>query len=212
MTISLVLADEHPIVLDGLMQLFRVEPDIEVVACCATGMDALESVRTHRPDVLSLGLCMPGMDGLAVLREMNKAKLPTRAVLFTSAINEDQAINAIRLGVCGVVLKEMAPSLLVQCVRKVHAGEQWLEKRSFGRVLDTLLQREAAHRKVAGILTLREIEIVRMVASGQRNKAIADRLVISEGTVKSHLHNIYDKLDLGNRVALCLYAQQKGLV
>lgn len=102
--------------------------------------------------------------------------------------------------------------LLVQCVRKVHAGEQWLEKRSFGRVLDTLLQREAAHLEVARILTPREIEIVRMVASGQRNKEIADRLAISEGTVKTHLHNIYKKLGLSGRIVLHLYARRKGFV
>lgn len=212
MAITLVLADDHPIVLDGLAQLFQVEPDIEVVARCTTGKDALEAVRKHRPDALILCLCMPGMDGLAVLREMKKAKLPTRVVLFTSAIDEYQAIEAIRLGVCGVVLKEMAPSLLVRCIRKVHAGEQWLEKRSFGRVLGALLQREAANREVAEMLTLREIEVVRMVASGQRNKQIADRLAISEGTVKTHLHNIYKKLGLSGRIALTLYAQQKGLV
>jgi len=100
---------------------------------------------------------------------------------------------------------------LVQCVRKVHAGEQWLERSSIGRALDRLLQREAGAREIAGVLTTREIEIVRMVARGLRNKAIADRLGFSEGTVKTHLRNIYKKLCVDARVALTLYAQQKGL-
>lgn len=143
---------------------------------------------------------------------MREARLPTRVVVFTTAIDEDQALEAIRLGVRGVVLKEMAPRHLVQCVRKVHAGEQWLEKRSIGRVLDKLLQREAGARETAGVLTPREIEIVRMVARGLRNKEIGVGLAISEGTVKTHLHNIYEKLHVDGRVALTLYAQQKGLV
>ena len=212
MTIELVLVDNCPIVLDGLTQLFQAEPDMKVLARCATQEETLQAVRIHRPDVLILDICIPITAGLAVLREMKEAKLPTRVVVFTTAIDEDQALEAIRLGVRGVVLKEMAPRHLVQCVRKVHAGEQWLEKRSIGRVIDKLLQREAGAREIAGVLTPREIEIVRMVARGLRNKEIAVGLAINEGTVKTHLHNIYEKLRVDGRVALTLYAQQKGLV
>ena len=111
-----------------------------------------------------------------------------------------------------MVLKEMAPHLLVQCVRKVHAGEQWLEKRSVSLALETLLRREAASREVAKVVTARELEIVRMVASGLRNKEIAERLFISEGTIKMHLHNIYGKLGVDGRLQLARYAKEKGLV
>ena len=111
-----------------------------------------------------------------------------------------------------MVLKEMAPRLLVQCVRKVHAGEQWLEKRSVSLALERLLKREAAARKIAGLLTPREIEILRMVADGLRNKEIADRLYISEGTIKVHLHSIYEKLKVNSRLQLARYARDKGLV
>lgn len=211
MAITLVLVDNCPIVLDGLTQLFQAEPDMKVLARCATREETFLAVRTHRPDILILDICIPAMDGLAVLREMRKTKLSTRVVLFTSAIDEDQALEAIRLGVRGVVLKEMVPRHLLQCVRKVHAGEQWLEKHSIGRVLDKLLQREAGAREIAGVLTSREIEITRMVARGLRNKEIAVGLSISEGTVKTHLHNIYEKLRVDGRVALTLYAQQKRL-
>lgn len=211
MTIELVLVDNCPIVLDGLTQLFQAEPDMKVVAQCATHEDTLRAVRTHRPDVLIFDICIPIMDGLAVLREMKQTRLPTRVVVFTAAIDEDQALEAIRLGVRGVVLKGMASRLLVQCVRKVHAGEQWLEKYSVGRILDKLLQREAGAREIAGVLTPREIEIAQMVARGLRNRQIATGLSISEGTVKTHLHNIYEKLRVDGRVALTLYAQRKRL-
>jgi len=212
MAIRVVLADDHPIILDGLEVLFRMEQDIQVVARCVNGEEALQAVRQHRPDILILDIRMPGKDGLAVLREMNDDDLPTQVVLLTVALDEEETMEALRLGVRGVVLKEMAPQMLVQCIRKVHAGEQWLERRSVGRALEKLLWRETGTREVARLLTPREIEIVRMVAAGLRNKEIADKLSISEGTVKIHLHHIYEKLHLNGRLELALYAQDRGLV
>jgi DNA-binding NarL/FixJ family response regulator len=212
MTISLVLADDHRIVLDGLVQLFSLEQDFTILACCMNGEQALAAVRQHRPDILILDLRMPGKDGLAVLRALQQERLPTRTVLMTAALDEDEVLEAIRLGVRGVVLKDMAPPLLVQCVRKVHAGGEWLEKHSVARALEKLLKREAGVQQLAGVLTSREIEMVRMVASGLRNKQIAAKLSITEGTVKIHLHNIYEKLGVKGRTELILYAQDKGLV
>jgi DNA-binding NarL/FixJ family response regulator len=106
----------------------------------------------------------------------------------------------------------MAPELLIQCLRKVHSGEIWLEKRSTGYALAKLLRQEAGTQQIAKVLTSREIELVRLVASGFDNTAIATKLHISENTVKVHLHHIYEKLQVKNRVALTLYAQEKGLV
>lgn len=211
MAIRLVLADDHPIILDGLEMLFRMEKDIQVAARCVNGEETLQAVRQHRPDILILDIRMPGRDGLTLLREMRQENLTTRVVLLTVSLDEEEALEALRLGVRGVVLKEMAPQMLVQCVRKVHAGEQWLERRSVGRALEKLLGREAGAREVAGVLTARETEIVRMVAAGLRNKEIADQLSISEGTVKIHLHHIYEKLRLNGRLELALYAQDRGL-
>ena len=111
-----------------------------------------------------------------------------------------------------MVLKELAPLMVVQCVRKVYAGEQWLEKQAFGRALETLLRREAGEREAGSVLTPRELEMVGMVARGLRNKEMSERMNISEGTVKIHLHHIYRKLKVENRVDLILYAQSKRLV
>ena len=212
MSIGLVLADDHPIVLDGLEHLFRLEKDFKVLARCRDSEETLQAVRKHHPGVLILDLRTPGKGGLAVLREVKREKPPTRVVLLTGEMGEAEALEAIRLGVNGVVLKEMAPKLLVQAIRKVHAGGQWLEKRSFGRALETMLRREAGARQVAGVLTPRELEIIRLVASGLHNKEIAEKLTISEGTVKIHLHHIYEKLHVDGRLELTLYAQDKGLV
>jgi DNA-binding NarL/FixJ family response regulator len=212
MPIHLVLADDHPLILDGLENLFHLEKDFKVVARCLDGMETMQAVRKHRPDVLILDIRMPGKDGLEVAREMRKEKLPTRVVLLTAELDEDELLESLRLGVQGIVLKEMAPQLLVQCIRKVHAGEQWIEPRSARQALEKMLRREAGARDIATVLTPREIDLVRMVARGLRNKEIAGKLSISEGTVKVHLHNIYEKLKVEGRLALLRYAQEKGLV
>jgi DNA-binding NarL/FixJ family response regulator len=212
MPISLVLADDHPLVLDGLEGLFGHEPDFEVLARCRDGEEALRAVRELKPDVLILDIRMPKMDGLELVRAMRGEGLMTRVVLLTAALDDDALLDAVRLGVKGIVLKEMAPQLLVQCARTVHAGEQWLEKRSVSQALERFLAREAEERRIAELLTPREIEIVRQVAQGQRNKEIARELSISEGTVKVHVHHIYQKLCVNSRVELATYARDRGIV
>jgi DNA-binding NarL/FixJ family response regulator len=212
MPIRIVIADDHPLILQGLEVLLRQEPDFEVLASCRDGEETLRTVCLYRPDILVLDILMPVKDGLVVLRELRREELPTRVVLLTAALNEDNVLEALHLGVAGVVLKEMAALLLIQCLRKVYAGDQWLEKRSISRVLDKMLRREAGSQEVAKVLTPREIEVVRLVTEGLRNKEIAAKLAISEGTVKIHLHKIYEKLRIESRLELFRYAQAKGLV
>ncbi|MES1244420.1 MAG: response regulator transcription factor [Acidobacteriota bacterium] len=212
MPARVVLADDHPIVLDGLEQLFRFEPDFEVVARCRDGDETLRVVRRERPDLLILDIKMPGPDGLAILRTIRDEKIPTRVVLLTAALNDDQLVEAVRLGVQGVVLKETAPRLLATALREVHAGRQWLESGPVSRALRKLVQRDEGTREAEKVLTPRELEIVRMAGKGLRNRDIAERLFISEGTVKIHFHNIYQKLKINGRLELALYARDKGLV
>lgn len=210
--IRLVLADDHPIVLDGLEQLFLREKDFEILDRCEDGEAALRSVIYYKPDVVVLDVRMPKKDGLAVLKEVFERKLTTRVVLLTAALTEDEVMEAMRHQVGGLVLKEMASRLLVQCVRKVQAGEQSLENSMVTRALEKMVKREQGTSEVAKVLTARETEVVKMVASGLRNKEIAEKLSITEGTVKIHLHTVYEKLHVGGRVELTLYARDKGLV
>jgi len=212
MPIRLILADDHPIVLHGLEQLFESHPDFQVVACCNDGDSTLAAVRAHPADVLLLDLRMPGRTGLDVMRTMAAEQLPCKTVLLTAALTDADAVEAVRLGARGVVLKESEPDTLLESVRRVHMGEQWLDQDSMSRAFDRVVQRETASRDAIRLLTPREIEIVRMIAQGLRNRAIAERLSISEGTVKIHLHNIYEKLNVDGRLALVLFAQEKGLV
>lgn len=212
MSIRLVLADDHPLILDGLENLFRLEEDFQVVARCLNGDQAIEAVRQHRPDVLILDIRLPGKDGLEVIRELRQENLhSTRIVLFTAAIDEEQLLETLHQDIQGVVLKETAPPLLVQCIRKVHAGERWIELRSAREALSRIIQRETGTHELSALLTSREKQIVKMIAWGMRNKEIAQKLFISEGTVKIHLHSIYEKLQVDGRLALLRYAQKRGL-
>ncbi len=208
----LVIVDDHQIVLHGLQQLFERQEDFEVVCCCRDGASAVTAVAAYRPDVLLLDLRMPGQSGLDVLRALAARRLSTRVVMLTAAIRDEEVVEAARLGTMGLVLKESSPEVLLDCVRAVHRGEQWFERETLSRAIRATLDREAAGQPANASLTPREVEIVRMVAQGLRNKAIAERLTISEGTVKVHLHNIYDKFGVDGRLELLLCAQQKGLI
>ncbi len=210
--IRLVLVDDHAIVLDGLEQLFRLEPEFEVVARCTTAETAVRAVEAYQPDVIVMDLAMPDLDGLWVLGRLAELNLPTRAVLLTAHVDEAKLVEAIRLGVYGVVLKEMAPKMLMECVRKVAAGEKWFEQQAVARAMDRMNKRETELDRLKRLLTPRELELVGLAAEGLRNKEIAERLSITEGTVKIHLHNVYEKLGVTGRPQLILYATRQGLM
>ncbi|HJR60714.1 MAG TPA: response regulator transcription factor [Vicinamibacterales bacterium] len=210
-TIRVILADDHPLVLNGLYHLLREYPEFEVLERCNSGTEAVAAAQRHRPDILVLDLLMPGMDGLATVRELHRLGNRPNIVLLTAQLHEDQLIEALHLGIRGFVLKEMATKLLVECLRRVHAGGQWLEKDSANRAMAKLVRREAKGREIGTLLTPREIDVVRMVAKGLTNKEIGGELCIADGTVKIHLHNIYEKLKISRRAELVRFAEEYGL-
>jgi DNA-binding NarL/FixJ family response regulator len=212
MTTTLVLADDHPIILEGLEQLFKRDKDFKVLATCTNGEDAIAAVRKHHPDVLVLDVRMPGGDGLSVLKRVHEEHLTTRVILLTASMNDDEVLQAMEHGVWGLVLKESAAVSLVDSVRKVTRGDRALDQTLIVRALDRALERQSGAKEATEILSRRETEIVKMVAAGLRNKEIASKLFIGEGTVKTHLHAIYRKLNVHGRVELTLYAQERGLV
>lgn len=212
MSAKIVVADDHPLVLAGLTQLLEGVGGYEVAASCTNGSETIKAVLDHRPDLLVVDLRMPDMNALEVMRALNEQSAGVRTVILTAALHEDEVLEALRLGVRGVVLKDMAPRLLLQCVQKVLEGEQWLEKESVGRALDKIFRREAASVELGTLLTQREMEVVKMAAAGMRNKEIAGKLFITVGTVKLHLHRIYEKLGVDGRVELTILARDKGLL
>lgn len=212
MAIRLVLTDDHPVILNGLENLFRLEEDFELAATCSNSTETLAAVRKHKPDVVVLDIRIPGKDGLAIARQLQTEKFASKIIFYTAEISEDQFLEAVRLGIGGIVLKEMEPEHLIHCIRKVYAGEQWIERRTAWLSLEKLLKREAGAIEVTSLLTARETGVLKLVARGLPNRQISEKLCISEGTVKVHLHNIYEKLHVKSRVSLLRYAQERGLV
>jgi DNA-binding NarL/FixJ family response regulator len=210
--IRIALVDDHPIVLQGLRLLFERQLDFQVMASFTDAASALEGVRSSPPDVLVLDLRMPGQSGLDLLRTLAARNVACRLVLLTANIADAELVEAMKLGVTGVVLKESPPDALVECIRRVHGGLQWIDRDMASRALGSMLRSQKQAQRAAEALTPRELDIVRMAGEGLRNRGIAERLSISEGTVKVHLHNIYDKLGVEGRLEMVLYAQQNGLL
>ena len=211
MSITLVLADDHPLVLSGLSSLLAGESDIEVLACCADGLATLQAVEEYRPDILVLDVRMPRLDGWAVLQALRDRGLRTRTILLAAELRPTQVAEATKLGVRGLLLKGMALDTLVQCIRTVNEGGQWPRQRSMAEALEQFVKQSRGERDPAASLTSRELQVVRCVARGLRNREIASELAINEGTVKIHLHNACRKLNVEGRLALSVYARDKGI-
>ena len=205
--IRLVIAEGHQIVRLGLERFLGSIEDFTVVATATDGPESLAAVRAHAPDVVVLDIRLSGKSGLEVARDILKAGLPTRIVLVPEAIDDGESLEAFRLGIHGVLLKEMAPGLLVQCIRKVHAGGRWIERESLRRAVENLLRQEASPRPASSPLTGAEGRVARLLTEGARNKEIANHLGVSESTIKNHLHNIYVKLNLSSRGELAHWYQ-----
>jgi two-component system NarL family response regulator/two-component system nitrate/nitrite response regulator NarL len=207
--ITLVLADDHPLVLGGLQALLAGEPDLAVLACCTGGREALQAVATHRPDILVLDARMPGLDGWAVLQELGLRGLATRAILLAAELRPAQVAEARRLGARGLLLKDVALDVLPRCIRAVNEGRPWPEPAA--AAVSRPAARPGYRSDAAATLTARELQVVRCVARGLRNREIAGELAIREGTVKIHLHHACRKLKVQGRLALSVYARDHGL-
>ena len=211
--IRIALADDHPIFRDGLRKLLALEEDFQVVAEARDGKEVLDILQRDEPDVLLLDLKMPGLDGLSTLQRLQAQKIKTKVIVLTASDNEDEYVQAMKFGTSGIVLKQTATELLIKSIRKVHAGEIWLDSRTTAAVMRQFASpnEAAAKDRERSPLSQREREIVVLVAQGFKNKEIAERMFISEQTVKNHLHNIFDKLGVSDRLELALYAIHKNI-
>jgi DNA-binding NarL/FixJ family response regulator len=206
--IDVIIADDHPIVLAGLTQLIRQEAGMRVVATCVNGLEALEATRAQRPHILLLDLKMPKLDGLRVLRALAAERIVVGTIILTAEADETE-VSAVRAaGARGIVLKELSPHHVTDSIRRAHSGAEWVE--FLGRSGKNTAVRSDEDESLG--LTPRELELATLVTSGLRNRDVAIRLGISEGTAKLHLYNVYKKLDVANRVELVLRMRRAGLL
>jgi DNA-binding NarL/FixJ family response regulator len=211
--IRIVLADDHPIFRDGVRRLLDSEDEVSIVGEASNGNEAVQLVSKLKPDILLLDLRMPDKDGLAVLEEVNFESMGTRVIVLTATEDDNEVVRAMRLGARGVVLKQSATDLLMKSIMKVHSGEIWLDNRMTAEVMRAFSKSaEAGPRREKPLLSDREKEIVQLVAQGFRNREIGEKLFISEQTVKNHLHNIFDKLGVSDRLELALYALHHHII
>ena len=214
--IKVVVADDQPLYRMGVVKLLEAEEDLALVAEATNGMEAILAIERHQPDVLLLDLKMPVMDGLQALSEIGKRRLDARVIVMISNDEREKAVRAVRLGARGILFKDADPALLPKSIRKVYAGEVWIDNPILSQALESLLTRPQAPPVPAETrdkkLSAREMEVVRCVAMGLRNKEVADKLGVSEATVKNHLTSIYTKLGVGDRLELILYAIHNKLV
>ena len=212
-SIKVLIADDHAFFRDGLRKLLEDAADISVVGEASNGDQCIKMLDKFKPDILLLDLRMPEKDGLAVLTEVNFESLPTRVIVLTAAEVDRDVVRAMRLGARGVVLKQSASDLLLKSIRQVHDGEIWLDNRMTAEVIDAFKKSaESGQRREKPLLSDREKEVVQLVVQGFRNREIGEKLFISEQTVKNHLHNIFDKLGVSDRLELALYAIHHKLV
>ncbi len=205
--IRVLIADDHAVFRDGLRKLLDTAEGVTTIGEAQNGDECIKLLSKLKPDILLLDLRMPDKSGLAVLEEIDFDTLPTRVVVLTAAEDDRDVVRAMRLGARGVVLKQSATDLLVKSIRRVHAGEIWLDNHMTAEVMKAFSKfSEAGPRREKPLVSEREKEIVQLVAQGFRNKEIAENLFISEQTVKNHLHSIFDKLGVSDRLELALYA------
>ena len=202
-----VVADDHPIVLGGLRALLQAEPGVEIVAAVPDGASALEVIRAHEPSIAVLDIRMPQLTGLEVLEALEAEGLGTRVVLLTGSASDEQIATAVDRGAWGLLLKESALCTLMACLKTVAAGQRWLPEELVAPAVRRAAERRASDVPLERVLTAREYEIARLIAQGLSNKHIARALTIAEGTVKIHLHNMYEKLGGVNRTSLAMLVQ-----
>jgi NarL family two-component system response regulator LiaR len=208
--IRVLLADDHPVVLQGLKTFLDLQDDLQVVGEARNGDEAIEAAERLRPDVVLLDLVMPRGGGLRAIRRILEASPQSRVVILTSFVDEDSVVPAVEAGASGYLLKDLAPAELAEAIRTAHRGEAVLHPGAAARLV-----REVAgpvRPAAPGALTPREIEVLRAIAGGMSNREIARALVLSEKTVKTHVSSILSKLGVADRTQAALHAVRSGLV
>jgi two-component system, NarL family, nitrate/nitrite response regulator NarL len=198
--VNLVIADPHPVVVYGLTSLLNVESDFNVAASCHDGRSCIQAIRDLTPEIALLDISMPGLTGLEVLAAVASEQLPTRIVFLTASAEDRDLIAAVARGAYGVIHKDAPPDVLMQSLRQVAAGRRLLPFASFES--QQAQHGSTGNEDVLTVLTGREREIVRLVSEGLSNKEVGRQLNISDGTIKVHLHHVYQKLAISNRTAL----------
>jgi len=211
--IRVLIVDDHQIVRQGLRNFLELNEDIAVIGEAADGIGALESATELKPDVILMDLVMPRMDGITATMEIKKKNPEVMVIALTSFTEDDKVIPAIQAGACSYLLKDVSPDDLVEAIRAAAKGEARLHPDVTRKLMQQVSKPAPAQKgSLPAEITDRELDVIRLVAQGKSNQEIASELVISEKTVKTHMSNIFSKLELVDRTQLAIYAIKNNLV
>lgn len=203
--IRIVVADDHPIVREGLIKILESETDIEIIAQVGSGAEAISFVNQHKPDILLLDIEMPGMNGVEVIHKLKDAGNTVRVIIFTAFNTDERIVSAVKAGAQGYLLKGAPRDEIITVVRTVNKGGSSLQA-------DVASKPMRQMRRGGEQLTPRELDVLHLLSKGLTNKGIASNLYISERTVKFHLSSVFNKLDVESRTEAVITAVQKGLI
>ncbi len=209
--IEVLIADDHPVVRQGLRALLELEEDIEVVGEAGDGVEAVEKVMELMPDVVLMDLVMPELDGVVTTGRIKEISPKIRVLVLTSYAEDERVFGAMKAGATGYLLKDVEPRDLIQAIRSTHQGDPALSSLVAKKLIQEFAQPKSKPSAPEAELTPKEREVLRLVAKGKSNKEIASSLSMSEKTVKNHIGNILGKLCLSNRTEAALYALQHKL-
>jgi NarL family two-component system response regulator LiaR len=209
--IRVLIADDHAIVRQGLTTFLELQEGIEVAGQASDGEEAATLAARLQPDVVLMDLVMPALDGISAIARIRESTPSTRVIVLTSFADDEKIFAAIRAGAAGYLMKDVSPQDLAAAIRMVHAGEPILAPEVMRRLMDEV-GRSLESPSASDTLTEREIEVLRLIANGRSNKEIARDLALSEKTVKTHVSNILQKLQLSDRTQAALYAVRQHLV
>ena len=211
-SVRVLLIDSQPIVLLGLKTLLTEEAGYTVTGTFSHANNITEHVKLQKPDIVVMDFHLPNTDGMKAIQQIRSGGGAIRIVILTGSLNDSETCNLVKAGIKGILLKEMPTTLILQCLQRVHAGGEWMERNSMKSAFEQILRRESEYQSIATHLSPSEMNLAVLIATGHNNKSAARQLNLSDGSARVYINRIYNKLNITNRIQLAHLLKEKNLI